>query len=59
MNEAIDQLLSESTRQAVQAPQQQQAAAPGHGSPWLVAVIVPVTVVAGGLESFAWYGSAC
>jgi hypothetical protein len=49
VNEAIDQLLSDSGRQAIQALQLQQPAAPAHGSPWLIAIIVPVTVVAGGL----------
>jgi hypothetical protein len=54
VNEAIDQLLSDSGRQAIQALQQQQPAAPGHGSPWLIAVIVPITVAAGVLDLSAW-----
>lgn len=64
VNEAIDQLLAEESKQGGHEQQQQQGqgATASPGSPWLVAVIVPITVVAGQWRAlmvvFWWHGVA-
>lgn len=47
VNEAIDNLLADRSKQTSATAQQQAAASGGPSSPLLVAIVVPIAVVAG------------